>query len=147
MLMHLKIVYEMASNFDKLLDLGYDPGDAHYIHSFFRIGLVVIDPTKSAKIHAQEENFKSDALSSIISKGKFYIDQGVKFGRLGLKNGQIKFQDPIIKDPDPKHLQIHQNHYYKKINKDVLRVQTGWLYSDWDAENDKPYNTVFVPFI
>jgi hypothetical protein len=41
-------------------------------------------------------------------------------------------------------LKMHERCWVKNISKDVCRVQSGWLYSDWDVEKDLPYNTVFV---
>ena len=41
-------------------------------------------------------------------------------------------------------LMMHERTYSKTLGKDIVRVQSGWLYSDWDPENDMPFNTVFV---
>lgn len=41
-------------------------------------------------------------------------------------------------------LMMHESTYSKTLGKDIVRVQSGWLYSDWDTEKDIPYNTVFV---
>lgn len=45
----------------------------------------------------------------------------------------------------PSKLRIHERYWDKKISKDILKVPNGYLYSDWDAALDRPYNTTFVP--
>ena len=145
--MHLKIVYEMASNVEKLRDLGYSPGDVHYIHQFFRIGLVIIDPVRDPIIQQQEERAKCDHLSNLISKGKFFLDQAIRFSLAGYKFGQVEFiQVEEKRDPEPENLKIHERHFCKGISKEVLRVPSGYIYSDYDAKTDTCINSVFVPY-
>tara|TARA_R110000803_G_scaffold78744_5_gene143996 strand:- start:1188 stop:1403 length:216 start_codon:yes stop_codon:yes gene_type:complete len=49
----------------------------------------------------------------------------------------------IVKSPNE--LSHHEREWYEQIGKDVVRVQGGWIYSDWDSEKDRPFNAVFVP--
>jgi hypothetical protein len=147
MLMHLKIVYEMASNVEKLRDLGYSPGDVHYIHGFFKLGLLVLDPTRSVPEQEQEERARHDHLSNLISKGKFFLDQAIRFSLAGYTFGQVEFiQVEEKRDPEPENLKIHERHFYKGISKEVLRVPSGYIYSDYNAETDTCINPVFVPY-
>jgi hypothetical protein len=45
----------------------------------------------------------------------------------------------------PDDLKIHGRYFNKKLNKDILRVPSGWIYSDWDVEKEILINSVFVP--
>ena len=41
-------------------------------------------------------------------------------------------------------LKMHERCWVRNTGKDVYRVQSGWLYSDWNSETDTAYNTIFV---
>ena len=41
-------------------------------------------------------------------------------------------------------LKLHERCWVRHIQKDVLRVQSGWIYGDWDNNNDIVFNSVFV---
>ena len=43
-------------------------------------------------------------------------------------------------------LELHENTWNNKINKDILRVASGWIYSEYDQESDRIFNSIFVPF-
>jgi hypothetical protein len=140
----------MASNVEKLRDLGYSPGDVHYLHQFFDLGLVVLD---SNDRNALEHRAKCDHLKYLINKGRFFLDQAIRFSLAGYKFGQVEFiqveekqkQEPEL-EFDPRNLKMHERHFYIESNKDVLRVCSGYIYSDYDPETDKLTNAVFVPF-
>lgn len=43
-------------------------------------------------------------------------------------------------------LRMHESIWIAKINKDVLRVDGGWIYSNYCHETDTILGGVFVPF-
>jgi hypothetical protein len=143
----------MASNVEKLRDLGYSPEDVHCIHRFFRLGLLVLDPVRNVLEQEQKERAKCDHLSYLISRGKFFLDQAIRFSLAGYKFGQVEFiqveekREPELEPEfDPRNLKLHERHFYIESNKDVLRVCSGYIYSDYDSESNKLTNAVFVPF-
>lgn len=44
----------------------------------------------------------------------------------------------------PHNLELHERYYDANINKEILRVPNGWIYSDYDSSTDNLYNSVFV---
>lgn len=42
-------------------------------------------------------------------------------------------------------LALHERIWIPSIKKDVIRVPSGWIYSDWNSLTEEPYNPVFVP--
>lgn len=46
---------------------------------------------------------------------------------------------------NPLTMMLHDRIWNVKLAKDIIRVQSGWIYSDWDLETDTSFNSVFVP--
>jgi hypothetical protein len=64
------------------------------------------------------------------------------------KNEEFKLKKNIIKKEDLKKmlsLKTHEEIWCSSISKNVLRVLDGWIYNSYDAENDKTYDSVFIP--
>tara|TARA_R110002049_G_scaffold231127_2_gene403426 strand:+ start:21507 stop:21761 length:255 start_codon:yes stop_codon:yes gene_type:complete len=41
-------------------------------------------------------------------------------------------------------MEMHESYYSETLAKDIVRVQSGWIYSDWDSEVGGTKNPVFV---
>lgn len=46
---------------------------------------------------------------------------------------------------NPLKMMLHDRIWHNGLSKDIVRVQSGWIYSDWDPEKDIPFNSVYVP--
>lgn len=46
---------------------------------------------------------------------------------------------------EPGKLNFHERYYDKKIQKEILKVPNGYIYSDYDSTNATFYNSIFVP--
>ena len=80
---------------DRLIELGYDGADIHWLHKFFRVpGAVVYNPNTKEAAKAQVETQKDWAkFKDLVNGGaKFYIDQAIDFGRMGLDYTQVEFK-------------------------------------------------------
>jgi len=42
-------------------------------------------------------------------------------------------------------MMLHERCWITAINKDVVRVQGGWIYSDWDHQADETINPIYIP--
>lgn len=80
----------------KLAELGYDGSDIHRFYKFFLIASIVIkDPSDSVESRKAESirevgNQKANAL--IVGGHKYYIDQAIMYGSIGLDYTEIKFK-------------------------------------------------------
>ena len=45
----------------------------------------------------------------------------------------------------PSILHLHERYYDPKINKEILKVSSGYIYYEYDSELDKSHSGVFVP--
>lgn len=70
---------------------------------------------------------------------------GLERKKVSLTPAQLKtIEDNKTDNAEVLALQIHERCWVRSCQKYVCRVQSGWLYSDWDGDTDKPYNTIFV---
>lgn len=52
----------------------------------------------------------------------------------------------INKHHTPYTLKLHERYYDNKINKDILRVPSGWIYYEYNSATDVLYDGVFIPY-
>lgn len=76
---------------DDLVAMGYDGADIHRLHQFYGIRATVFGPD-----HTMEGNQKLSATYNLMEKlvsgkDKFYIDQAIEFGRIGLEYNKVTF--------------------------------------------------------
>lgn len=77
---------------EKLKELGYDGADIHWLHRFYDIGLIVQDPREPDRT-LLETRKKFSNLAKLVEGGdKFYIDQAIEFGRVGLCYEDVIFK-------------------------------------------------------
>jgi hypothetical protein len=84
---------------DDLMALGYDGADIHRLHQFYGIRATVFGPDHTMD-GMQERSDRYYKMTKLVDGGeKFYLDQAIAFGKIGLSHGEVTFKTkPDVKE-------------------------------------------------